>query len=62
MAWFVRDVWQADDDSEWAERLTEVLDELAESGHELVAATSHAHESGPLGRPGTRFVLFFKLT
>jgi hypothetical protein len=62
VAWFVRDLWQADDDSEWAEGLVNVLNELEETGHDVVAVTAQPHERGPLGRPGTRYILFSKVT
>jgi hypothetical protein len=62
VAWFVRDLWQANDEIDWAERLVEVLNELEATGHDVVAVTAQPHESGPLGRPGTRYILFSKLT
>lgn len=61
MTWFVREVWQADDDSEWAEKLEAALDDLERRGDELVGVTSHPSKGGKPKKAGTRYVLFCKV-
>jgi hypothetical protein len=61
MTWFVREVWQADGDSDWAQHLEAELDDLEERGHELVAVTSHLQKSGKPSKAGIRYVLFCKV-
>jgi hypothetical protein len=51
VAWFVRDIWQADDETEWAEQLTGVIDELEQSGPELVSVAAHPQPAVPSAGP-----------
>jgi hypothetical protein len=46
MQWFVREVWQADGDPDWARQLEAELDDLEERGHQVVSVTSHPQKSG----------------